>query len=72
MIMLAEVRHVLGLKEGDELLLSVGDKPRSLETEKALLQRLYQAVGEPPQDNLVSEELLRERRDDAKPKATEL
>lgn len=72
MIIPAEVRHTLGLKEGDELLLSIGDKRLVLETEEALLERLYRAVGEPPEGELVSEELLRERREEAKREAAEL
>lgn len=72
MIIPAEVRHSLGLKEGDELLLSVSSKRLILETEEALFERLYQAVGEPPEDELVSEELLQERREEAKREAAEL
>lgn len=65
MIIPAEVRHTLGLKEGDELLLSTGDKRIVLETQEAILERLYTAVGQPPESELVSEELLRERREEA-------
>lgn len=65
MIIPAEVRHTLGLKEGDELLLSTGDKRIVLETQEAILERLYTAVGQPPEGKLVSEELLRERREEA-------
>jgi AbrB family looped-hinge helix DNA binding protein len=72
MIIPAEVRHTLGLREGDELLLSIGDKRLVLETEEALLERLYQTVGEPPVDELVSEELLRERREEAKQESADL
>ena len=46
----AEVRHTLNLKAGDELLVTLEDKRLVLETE-----------GE-----LVSNELLRERRDEAR------
>lgn len=65
MIIPAEVRHTLGLKEGDELLLSIGDKRLILETEEALLERLYQAAGETAEGELVSDELLRERCEEA-------
>lgn len=61
----ADVRHRLNLKAGDELLVTLEDKRLVLETEGALLERLYRAVGEPPEGELVSEELLRERRDEA-------
>lgn len=61
----ADIRHLLGLKAGDELLVTLEDKRLVLETEGALLERLYRAVGEPPEGELVSEELLRERRDEA-------
>ncbi len=72
MIIPAELRHNLDLKEGDELLVTLDDKRLILETEAALLERLYQAVGEPPEGKLVSDELLRERREEARREAAEL
>lgn len=72
MIIPAELRHGLNLKEGDELLVTLDNKRLILETKEALLERLYQAVGEPPEGELVSEELLRERREEAKREAAEL
>lgn len=71
MIIPAELRHGLNLKEGDELLVTLDNKRLILETEEALLERLYQAVGEPPEGELVSEELLRERREEARREAEE-
>ena len=72
MIIPAELRHSLNLKEGDELLVTLDNKRLILETEEALLERLYQAVGDPPESELVSEELLRERREEARREAAEL
>lgn len=66
MIIPAELRHNLELKEGDELLVTVEGKRLVLETEAALLERLYSTVGEPPEGELVSDELIRERREEAK------
>jgi AbrB family looped-hinge helix DNA binding protein len=65
MIIPAELRHSLDLKEGDELLVTVEGKRLVLETEAALLERLYATVGEPPKGKLVSDELIRERREEA-------
>lgn len=65
MIIPAELRHNLELKEGDKLLVTVEGKRLVLETEAALLERLYATVGEPPEGELVSDELMRERREEA-------
>ncbi len=65
MIIPVELRHNLDLKEGDELLVTVEGKRLVLETEAALLERLYATVGEPPEGELVSNELIRERREEA-------
>lgn len=65
MIIPAELRHNLELKEGDELLVTVEGKRLVLETEAALLERLYATVGEPPEGEQVSDELIRERREEA-------
>ena len=59
MVIPAELRHSMGLREGDELLVTVEGKRLVLETEAALLDRLYVTVGEPPEDELVSESLMR-------------
>lgn len=72
MIIPAELRHNLRLKEGDELLVTVEGKRLVLETEAALLERLYATVGEPPEGELVSDELIRERREEAKREADDL
>ena len=40
-------------------------KHREREADKVLLELLYEAVGNPPNGELVSEELLRERRKEA-------
>ncbi len=72
MIIPAEIRHGLNLKEGDELLITTDNKRLILETEEALLERLYLAVGESTEGELISEELLRERREEAKREAAEL
>lgn len=61
----AELRHNLELKEGDELLVTVEGKRLVLETEAALFERLYATVGEPPEGEQVSDELIRERREEA-------
>ena len=66
MIISVELRHNLELKEGDELLVTVEGKRLILETEAALLERLYSTVGEPPEGELVSNELIHERRKEAK------
>ncbi len=71
MIIPAELRHSLDLKEGDELLVTVEGKRLVLETEAALLERLYATVGEPPEDELVSDELIRERREEAQREAAD-
>lgn len=64
MIIPAELRHNMGLKEGDEFLVTVEGKRLVLETEVALLERLYATVGEPSEGELVSDELIRERREE--------
>jgi AbrB family looped-hinge helix DNA binding protein len=72
MIIPAELRHNLELKEGDELLVTVEGKRLVLETEAALLERLYATVGEPLEGELISDELIRERREEAEREAREL
>ncbi len=72
MIIPSEIRHSLKLKEGDKLLVTLDNNCLIRETEEALLERLYQAMGEPPTGELVSEELLRERREEARREAAEL
>lgn len=69
MIIPAELRRSLDLKEGDEFLVTVEGKRLVLETEAALLERLYATVGNPPEGELVSDALLRERREDAEREA---
>ena len=67
----ADVRRNLDFKAGDELLITIDDKRLILETEAALLARLYRAAGSPPEGELVSDTLLRERRDEAAREAAE-
>jgi AbrB family looped-hinge helix DNA binding protein len=61
----AEVRRKLGLEEGDELLLTLENNRLILESESALLEHLYQAIGTPSSQSLASDELIRERREEA-------
>ncbi len=72
MIIPAELRRNLELEEGDELLVTVEGKRLVLEIEAALLERLYATVGEPFEDELVSDSLLRERREEAEREAADL
>lgn len=70
----ARVRDALGLREGDTLVLTVGTCSGRLvlETEEMILARLHDLVGAAPEDELVSEELLRERREEAQREAREM
>jgi AbrB family looped-hinge helix DNA binding protein len=61
----AHVRQKLGLKEGDELLLTLEGNRLILESEATLLEHLYQAVGTPTATTLASDDLIRERREEA-------
>jgi AbrB family looped-hinge helix DNA binding protein len=61
----ANLREVLGLSENDPVVATLEGKRIILETEEALLERLYQMVGPAPEGELVSEELIRERREEA-------
>ena len=61
-----EMRQELGLVDGDAVMVSVEGKRLILESEAALLDRLYTAVGQPPEGKLVSNRLLAERREEAK------
>jgi AbrB family looped-hinge helix DNA binding protein len=67
----ASVRDALGLREGDTLVLTVGPRRGRLvlETEEMILARLHDLVGAAPEGELVSEELLRERREEAEREA---
>jgi AbrB family looped-hinge helix DNA binding protein len=62
----ASFREALGLSENDTVVATLEGKRIILETEEALLERLYQMVGTVSEGKLVSEELLRERREEAK------
>lgn len=70
----ARVRDALGLREGDTLVLTVGTCSGRLvlETEEMILARLHDLVGAAPEGELVSEELLRERREEAQREAREM
>ena len=61
-----EMRQALALEDGDEVLVSVEAKRLIIESEAALLERLYTTVGKPPEGELVSECLLQERREEAR------
>jgi AbrB family looped-hinge helix DNA binding protein len=61
----AQIRDKLGLHEGDELLLTLEGHRLILESEAALLEHLYQAVGTAKSSALASEELIQERREEA-------
>lgn len=66
-----EVRRALDLDEDDELLLTVEHGRLVLETERGLLERLYEAVGPAPAGGWVSDALIRERRDEAASESAE-
>ncbi len=61
----ADIRQKLGLKEGDELILTLEGNRLILESEAALLEQLYAAVGKPSDHTLASDELIHERREEA-------
>ena len=61
----AYVRQKLGLKEGDELLFTLEGNRLILESETALLEHLYQAVGTLTSTTLASDDLIQERREEA-------
>jgi AbrB family looped-hinge helix DNA binding protein len=61
----AHFREALSLSENDPVVATLQGKRIILETEEALLERLYQMVGTVPEGELVSEELIRERRQEA-------
>ena len=61
-----EMRQCLGLEDGDEVMVSVEGKRLVIESEAALLERLYAAVGEPAEGELISDQLMAERREEAK------
>jgi AbrB family looped-hinge helix DNA binding protein len=70
----APVRDALHLREGDTLVLTVDPNGGRLvlETEEMVLARLHALVGAAPPGELVSEELLRERREEAAREAREM
>ena len=57
-----EMRQRLGLEDGDEVMVSVEGKRLVIESEAALLERLYETVDSPTESKLTSEALLAERR----------
>jgi AbrB family looped-hinge helix DNA binding protein len=61
----ANFREALSLSENDPVVATLEGKRIILETEAALLERLYQMVGTVSEGELVSEELIRERREEA-------
>jgi AbrB family looped-hinge helix DNA binding protein len=61
----ADIRQKLGLKEGDEVLLTLEGNRLILEREAALLEHLYQALGTPSNESFASDDLVRERREEA-------
>jgi bifunctional DNA-binding transcriptional regulator/antitoxin component of YhaV-PrlF toxin-antitoxin module len=54
-------RQALQLSEGDTLIASLNGNRLILETEEALLERLYEAVGVRDEGELASDELIRWR-----------
>jgi AbrB family looped-hinge helix DNA binding protein len=66
------LRQTLHLGEGDTLVATVEGHRLILETEAALIERLYETVGPAAEGELVSEELIRERREEAKREQAEL
>jgi AbrB family looped-hinge helix DNA binding protein len=68
------VRDALRLKEGDTLLLTVEPQRGRLvlETEESVIARLHELVGAAKGGALVSEELLRERREEGRREAREM
>lgn len=63
MVIPISLRQALQLDEGDTLVATVEGNRLILETEAALLDRLYETVG-PNEGELVSEELIGERREE--------
>ena len=61
-----EVREALG---HSDLLLTYENGRIILDSRSSLLEQLYQAVGEPPEEGLVSDELIAERRAEAEREA---
>ena len=62
----ASVRRELGVEAGDSLGLRVEGGELVLSPEAAMIERLRTLAGPPPKDGeLVSEELIRERREEA-------
>lgn len=57
-----EMRQLLGLEDGDEVMVSVEGKRLVIESEAALLERLYETVGSLAESELASKALLAERR----------
>jgi AbrB family looped-hinge helix DNA binding protein len=70
----APVRDALRLKEGDTLLLTVEPQRGRLvlETEETVIARLHELVGAAEGGPLVSEDLLRERREEGQREAREM
>lgn len=64
----ASMREALNLKTGDALVATVEGKRLVLATESALLRQLYNAAGS-PEGELASDELIRERREEARREA---
>lgn len=66
MVIPISLRQALQLDEGDTLVATIAGNRLILETEAALLDRLYETVGPKPEGEPVSENLIRERRDEAR------
>ena len=61
----AELRQQLGVVAGDSLSVRVEDGEIVLSTKAILLKRLREVAGSPPRGELVSEQLIQERREEA-------
>ena len=61
----ADIRQLLGVSPGDQLAMRVVDGELILSTQAVLLKRLRDLVGPSPKGELMSEQLIRERREEA-------
>ncbi len=65
----AELRRELQLESGDQLVAHVEQDRLVLEKPEAILRRIRASLAGLPQDVLLSEELIKERREEAKREA---